>query len=158
MVFSTTTPPTLSVYVNYVLSVVGVRGMISYNIWSIHLEQTRNIQRHRNHSASLFVEIYSQSEYTKDTFSFPVVHRSIDGSWSPLIEASQSHTDTPHSAGLLWTRDLYLTTHNTHKRRNSMPPRRDSNPQSQHASGSRSTAWPLGSAISRMPAFSFTVR
>jgi hypothetical protein len=37
-----------------------------------------------------------------------------------IIEASRSHSDTPHSVGLLWTsdqprrRDLYLTTHNTH--------------------------------------------
>jgi hypothetical protein len=39
-----------------------------------------------------------------------------------IIEASQSHPATPHSVGLLWTsdrsdsRDLYLATHNTHKR------------------------------------------
>jgi hypothetical protein len=41
-------------------------------------------------------------------------------------------------------RDLYLTTHNFHKRH---PwPRRDSNPQSQQASGGRSPVRPLGSA------------
>jgi hypothetical protein len=39
-----------------------------------------------------------------------------------IIEASWSHSDTPISVGLLWTsdqpdiRDLYLKTHNTHKR------------------------------------------
>jgi hypothetical protein len=39
-----------------------------------------------------------------------------------LIEASQSHPATSHSVGLLWTSDhpdptdLYLATHNTHKR------------------------------------------
>jgi len=39
-----------------------------------------------------------------------------------IIEASHSHPATPHSVGLLWTsdrsdaRDLYLATHNTHKR------------------------------------------
>jgi len=33
--------------------------------------------------------------------------------------------------------DLYLTTHNTHNRQISMPPRWDSNPRSQQASGSR---------------------
>ena len=44
------------------------------------------------------------------------------------IEASRSHSDTPHSVGLLWTSDqldaetsLYLTTHNTLKRGTSMP-------------------------------------
>ena len=42
-------------------------------------------------------------------------------------KASRSHSDTPHSIGHLWTidqpvaRDLYLTTHNTHKRQSSMP-------------------------------------
>jgi hypothetical protein len=46
-----------------------------------------------------------------------------------IIEASQSHPDTPHSIGLLRTSDqrstetsLYLTTHNTHTRQTSMSP------------------------------------
>jgi hypothetical protein len=46
-----------------------------------------------------------------------------------VIEASPSHLDKPHSVEPLWTsdqpsarrRDLYLTTHNTHKRQTSMP-------------------------------------
>jgi hypothetical protein len=43
-----------------------------------------------------------------------------------ITEASLSESDTPHSVGLLWTRDqadadLYLTTHNTHNRQTSMP-------------------------------------
>jgi len=41
-----------------------------------------------------------------------------------IIDASPSHLDTPHSVEPLWTsdqpsarcRDLYLKTHNTHKR------------------------------------------
>jgi hypothetical protein len=42
-----------------------------------------------------------------------------------IIEDSPSHSDTPHSVGLLWIsryRDLYLTTHNTHKKQTSKPP------------------------------------
>jgi len=45
-----------------------------------------------------------------------------------IVETSRSHSDTPHSVGLLWTsdqlvaEDLYLTTHNTHNRQTSMPP------------------------------------
>jgi len=45
-----------------------------------------------------------------------------------IIEASRTHSDTPHSVGLIWTsdqpdaRNLYLTTHNTHNRQTSMPP------------------------------------
>jgi len=41
-----------------------------------------------------------------------------------------THLDTPQSLGLLWTsdkpecRNLYLTTHSTHKRQTSMPPGR----------------------------------
>ena len=41
-----------------------------------------------------------------------------------IIEDSRSHTDTPHSVGLPWTCDLYLTTHNTHKRRTHNPSKR----------------------------------
>jgi hypothetical protein len=43
---------------------------------------------------------------------------------SRIIEASRSHSDTPHSVGLLWS-----TTHNTHKRQTPCS-RRDSNPPS----------------------------
>jgi hypothetical protein len=45
-----------------------------------------------------------------------------------IIEASRSHSDTPHSVELLWTsdqarrRDLCVTTHNTYKRQTSMVP------------------------------------
>ena len=45
-----------------------------------------------------------------------------------IIEASKSHSDTPHSVKLLWTsdklrrRDLYFTTHITPMRQISMPP------------------------------------
>jgi hypothetical protein len=45
-----------------------------------------------------------------------------------IIEASRSHSDTPHSVGFLWTRDRpdaetsTCTTHDTHKRQTSMPP------------------------------------
>jgi hypothetical protein len=42
-----------------------------------------------------------------------------------FVEASRSHTlDTPHSIGLLWTRDQLVaqTTHNTHNRQTSIPP------------------------------------
>jgi len=45
----------------------------------------------------------------------------------PLIEASRSHSATAQSVGLLWTsdqrrRDLYLTTHYTHKTQTTMSP------------------------------------
>ena len=39
-----------------------------------------------------------------------------------IIGDSWSHSDTPHSSGLLWTSDQPdLTTHNTHKRQTSIP-------------------------------------
>jgi len=44
-----------------------------------------------------------------------------------VAEGSRSHSDTPHSAGLLCASDkpdaekLYLTTSNTHKRQKPMP-------------------------------------
>jgi len=45
---------------------------------------------------------------------------------------------TPPNAGSARRRDLYLKTHNTHNRQTSIP-QRDSNPQSQQASGRRPT-------------------
>jgi hypothetical protein len=45
-----------------------------------------------------------------------------------IVEATRSHSDTPHSIGFLWTsvkildRDPYMTTHNTDNRETSMPP------------------------------------
>jgi hypothetical protein len=45
-----------------------------------------------------------------------------------ITEASRSHLDALHSVGLPWTSDqsdrdttLYVTTHNTHNRKTSMP-------------------------------------
>jgi len=70
------------------------------------------------------------------------------------IEASRSHSDTPHSPGLLWTSDWPDTETSTCQRtaltREQHPcPLRDSNLQSQQASGGIPkpyTARPLGSA------------
>jgi hypothetical protein len=61
-----------------------------------------------------------------------------------IIEASRSNTDTPHSVGLFWTRDqpvaqTYTWQHTTLTRDRLPFPRRDSSPQSQHASGCRPT-------------------
>jgi hypothetical protein len=58
------------------------------------------------------------------------------------VEASRSHTGTPHSVGLLWTTDQpeaeNSTWRNTTLAKERHPcPRRDSNPQSQQASDSR---------------------
>jgi hypothetical protein len=45
-----------------------------------------------------------------------------------IILALRLYSDTPHMVGLLWMSDkawchnLYLTSHNSHKRRISMPP------------------------------------
>ena len=47
-----------------------------------------------------------------------------------IIETWHSHSDTPHSVGVIWMsdqprrRDLYLTTHNTNKRQTDMTPAR----------------------------------
>jgi hypothetical protein len=84
-----------------------------------------------------------------------IFHRStaLVGLGLLLGEVSRSHSDTPHSEGLLLDecsacrRDLYLTTQNTHKRKASMPPA-GFELQSQQASGRRPTPYtarPLGS-------------
>jgi hypothetical protein len=61
-----------------------------------------------------------------------------------IIEASRSHSDTPHSVWLLWTSDqpdaeTATWQHTTLTRDRHPCPRRCSNPQSQQANGSRPT-------------------
>jgi hypothetical protein len=73
-----------------------------------------------------------------------------------IIKDSRSHSDTPHSVGLLWASDQLVAETSTWQhttltwdRQTSMP-RRDSHPRSQQASDRRTTtqtARPLGSAI-----------
>jgi len=70
--------------------------------------------------------------------------RTPKGAGLLIIEASRSHSDTPHTVGLLWMSDQLDAETSTQKHttftRNWLPcPRRDSNPQSQQASGRRST-------------------
>jgi len=61
-----------------------------------------------------------------------------------FIETSISHADTPHSVGLLWMSDQLdaetsTCQHTTTTRDRHSFLRRDSNPQSQQASGRRPT-------------------
>ena len=61
-----------------------------------------------------------------------------------LIQASLSHSGTPHSVGLLWTRDRPVVEtstlrHTTLTKEGHPCTRRDSNPQSQQASGRKPT-------------------
>jgi hypothetical protein len=57
-----------------------------------------------------------------------MAQQSLLGQGLLIIEASRSHSDTPHSVGLLWTRDRPEaetstgTTRNNHKRQTSMLP------------------------------------
>ena len=77
-------------------------------------------------------------------FIFTTAQQSPMGHGFLIIEASRSNSDAPHSVGLLWTSDQLvaktstwqLTTLTTDRR---PCPRRDSNPQSQQASGGRIT-------------------
>jgi len=71
-----------------------------------------------------------------------------------IIEASRSHSDTPHSVRLLWAGDLPNAETSTWQHTTRTTDRypchgRDSNPQSQQASDRRPTppkVWPLRSA------------
>jgi hypothetical protein len=67
--------------------------------------------------------------------------RALASSFSRFLDHTQRRATvgrTPLDEWSIRRRDLYLTTHNTHNRQTSMP-RWDSNPQSQQASGRRST-------------------
>jgi len=75
-----------------------------------------------------------------------------------VVEGLQSHSDTPHSIGLLWTSDqlvaqtstLQHSVLTTYRQTDRYPcSRRDSNPQFQQASGRKPTPYisrPLGPA------------
>jgi len=65
---------------------------------------------------------------TKMFFSFPMAQQPLVSQGFHIIEASRSHSDTPHSVGLPWTSDQpdaeTSLPYNTHP-----CPQRDSNPQ-----------------------------
>jgi hypothetical protein len=74
----------------------------------------------------------------------PMVQQPLVGQGLLIIGASRSYSDTPHLVGLLWTSDQpdaeTSTSQNATLIRDRHPcPRRDSNPQSQKASGRRPT-------------------
>jgi len=79
----------------------------------------------------------------------------LEGQGLLIVEDSWSHSGTPHPVGFLWTSDqpdaeTSTWLHTTLTRDRHPCPRRDSNSQSQEASGRRPTPWtarPLGSAI-----------
>jgi len=61
-----------------------------------------------------------------------------------IVEALRSHSDTPHSVGLLWASDQPVAEtctwqHTILTRDRQLGPWRDSNPQSQEARGRRPT-------------------
>jgi hypothetical protein len=85
--------------------------------------------------------------------------QTIEDQGLPIVGAALSHSDSPKTGRNPleeWSarrRALYLTTHDSHKGQTSRRPclRRDSNPQSQQASGRKptsQTAWSLVSAFS----------
>jgi hypothetical protein len=73
-----------------------------------------------------------------------VLKQSPVGQGLLIVKASRSHTDTPHSVGLLWTSDRLdaepsTWQHTTLRRDRHLFCRRNSNSESQQASGSRHT-------------------
>jgi hypothetical protein len=99
--------------------------------------------------------------FTKATlFSPSMAQQPPVGQGLLTVEASRSHSGTPHSVGLLWTSDQphaeTPTWQHTALTRDRHPcPRRDSNPQSQQANCRRPTPYsarPLGPAESHSTA------
>jgi hypothetical protein len=80
-----------------------------------------------NPVANQFTEWYAIARLLHDDFFYHGATAQV-GQGLPIIKDSRSYSDTPHSVGLLWTRDHprrgdnYLTTHNTHFRQISTPP------------------------------------
>ena len=85
-----------------------------------------------------------------------MAQKPLVGQGLPIIKATGSYSDTPHSVGLLWTSDkpdaktsIWQYTTLTRTRDGQSMLRRDSNPQSKQARGRRPTllnARPLSSA------------
>jgi hypothetical protein len=96
-------------------------------------------------------------------FCFAVAQQPYSGTGRLISEVSRSHTDTPHSVVFLWGRDRPVAEtstgqHTTLTRDKHPCPRRNSNPQSQQASGCRPTpltARPLGSAYAYIMSHKF---
>jgi len=70
---------------------------------------------------------------------FSVSQQPPAGQGPPIIEASRSHSDISQSVGLLWKTDRPIA--ETCTWQHTVLPRRDSNPQSQQASGRRPTSY-----------------
>jgi hypothetical protein len=53
-----------------------------------------------------------------------MARKAVVGQSLLTVEVSQSHSETPHPVGHLWTSDQpeAETTHNTHKRQTTVPP------------------------------------
>jgi hypothetical protein len=73
-----------------------------------------------------FVSYFNVARMGGDIFF--VAQQPYSGPGRLILEISRSHSDThtlvrtPLDEGLARLRDLYLTTHNTHKNQTSMPP------------------------------------
>jgi hypothetical protein len=99
----------------------------SYNFTSYNNSTCRQIRE------KLEVEIL---DFIILIYFFPMARQPLGVLGNLIIEASRSHSDTPHSVGLLWTSDQPVAEtstwqHTTLKTNRHLCPRRDSNPQSQ---------------------------
>ena len=88
----------------------------------------------------LYINVYS---HWLRSFFYHVA-TTLEGQGLLIVVDSRSHSDTPYSIGLLWTSyqpdaETSAWQHTTLTRDSHPCPRRDSNPQSQQASGCRPT-------------------
>jgi len=80
----------------------------------------------------------------KNSLFLYVAQQPYSGLGHLIVEVSRSYTDTPHSVGILWKRDLPIRVTSTWQHTifttGRYPcPRQDSNPQPQQASGRKRT-------------------
>jgi hypothetical protein len=54
---------------------------------------------------TIIVRFLTHTYIYRDIDFFPMPEQPPVGQGLPIIEASRSHSDTPHSVGLLWTSD-----------------------------------------------------
>ena len=103
----------------------------------------------------LWLNIECQVTFTPILYFLPMSQQPLVGQSLLIVEVSRSHSDTPHSFGLLLTNDQLVAQSNTcqHTTLKKIHPcsRRDSNPQSQEAIGrglTPDTALSMGSTYS----------
>ena len=151
----------------YIVIIVWYQKCMLYSFFWVFLRRLNFMYRRFGTLCSIFIDCVSGKNNRDETDGYLYRKRFSSKIYTGkdlaqkcllIVEVSKSHSDTPHSVGLLWTGDqLHAETstwqHTTFTRDRYPWQRRDSNPQSQQTSRRIPTPWTarsLGSAVCYM--------